>query len=1113
MTAFKVYRSSAGSGKTYTLTKEFVKLALVAPAARGGFSPGYYARILAVTFTRDAAAEMKERVVSALERIKGWAPGQALPLLDDLLAEIPAEYPPYANWAAEALRRELVRRAGLVFSTLIHQYSDLSISTIDSFTNRIVQSFTKDLDISFNYEVETEAGPLLEEAVQRLLDRAGEKRDPQLTAWLTEFARQQAEDEHDWDIERLLLNFGENIFREGTRPLIEQLGSLTKADFRQVRDQLATLRRNFEQFLHERGEAAMRLVGQRGLTAGSFFQTEKGIFGFFNRLSKKEFELFLKDDPGYNSYVDKTINENKWYIDKVNPAEKAAVDAIAPDLARLFGQVTDRRDRDLGPYLVAGFVLKNIYRLATIHELEREVRQLMAEKNKVHISEFNHRINQIVEHEPVPYIYERMGERYQHILIDEFQDTSQMQWHNLIPLMANALGYQLANMVVGDAKQSIYRWRGGNAELIVKLPEVPTAQPGSPIALESQIFRRLYGEYFLGNNYRSLPQVIELNNDFFGFVQQQNREAYPGLGRYFDQHSQQAHRGAGGHVEWSFLAKDEKRPQQDEYRRLTFARCRALVDQLVAHHGYQLRDVTILCRNNAGASYLAEQFLAHQYQVISTESLLLTFSPTVSFVVDFLRVLVQPVNHLRKSELLYFLFRHFGLDGQANRYRAETHEAIATASRENSLKQFFAFLKDHFGAALVSRKLQYLSLYETVEELIRVFDLNRAHAEQIYLQRLLDEVATFGQNQSNDLPEFLEHWDRNSHKISVSTPKTGNAIQVMTIHKAKGLQFPVVIVAFADWSTIPKPGSETWADWADNLLVPQLRTVILPLQKNLLRTEFAELYQRELEATFIDAINMLYVAMTRPEERLYVLAKGGEQKKSDNTTVQHWLRAYLDHRQLGPQTDHLGEHVVLQADPGPKVGQAKPSDETEYQVAQFLSTECRDKIRMRRDDTGLGERKISIEKMYEAQKQGNLMHYAFEKVSTRDDIAKAVQRLVFAGLLAPEEQAALAEKMEAVTRLPALAGLFERQPGRKILNEKELIVRVGNSEDSRRPDRVVIDPDQITVVDYKTGAEQQPSHVKQISEYAKFIQQIPAYRHLPVRKLLVYTEVMKVVQV
>jgi ATP-dependent helicase/nuclease subunit A len=1111
MKAFKVYRSSAGSGKTYTLTKEFVKLALVAPAARGGFSPGYYARILAVTFTRDAAAEMKQRVVSALERIKDWAPGQALPLLDDLLAEVPAEYPAYATWAADALRRELVRRAGLVFSTLIHQYSDLSISTIDSFTNRIVQSFTKDLNISFNYEVETEGTALLEEAVQRLLERAGPKRDPQLTAWLTEFARQEAEEERDWNIERSLLAFGQNIFREGTRPLIEQLGNLTKADFRELRDHLTTLRRGFEQFIHERGAAAIQLIGQRGLTADNFYYGNTGIFGFFGRLHKKDLSKILEGDPGYNSYVGKTIGENKWYIDKTSPAAKAAIDAIASELTQLFGQIIDRRDRDLGHYLVAGFVLKNIYRLATIHELEREVRQLMAEKNKVHISEFNHRINQIIENEPVPYIYERMGERYQHLLIDEFQDTSQMQWHNLIPLMANALGYQLANMVVGDAKQSIYRWRGGNAELIVSLPAVPTAQPGSPIAEESQVFRQMYSEHFLGSNYRSLPQVIELNNDFFGFVQQQAAQTYPGLGRYFDQHHQQAHRGAGGHVEWSFLTKDGDPPRQDEYQRLTFARCRALVDQLVAHHGYQLRDVTVLCRYNAGASYLAEQFLAHQYQVISTESLLLTFSPTVSFVIDFLRVLVQPVNHLLKSELLYFLFQHFGLDGQANRYRAETHETIVAASRESSLKQFFVFLKDHFGAALVSRKLQYLSLYETVEELVRVFDLNRAHAEQIYLQRLLDEVAAFGQNQSNDLPDFIEHWDSHKGSISVSTPKTGNAIQVMTIHKAKGLQFPVVVLAFADWATDPKPRSEAWADWDSNELVPKLKTAIVPLTKSLLRTEFAELYQRELEATFIDAINMLYVAMTRPEERLYVLAKGGDKKANDDT-VQHWLRTYVAHRQLEPQTDHLGAHVVLCADPGPKVGQAKPSDETEYRVSRFMSTECRDKIRMRRDDTGLGEHKISIEKMYEAQRQGNLMHYAFEKVNTRADIAKAVQRLVFAGLLAPEEQASLAEKMEAITQLPALADLFEQRPGRKILNEKELIVRVGSSEDSRRPDRVVIDPDRLTIVDYKTGAEQQPSHVKQISEYAKFIQQIPAYRHLPVQKLLVYTEVMKVVQ-
>ena len=1110
MQSFKVYRSSAGSGKTFTLTKEFIKLALVAPAAPAGFSPYYYSNILAVTFTRDAAAEMKERVVSTLERIKDWAVGQSLPLLEDLLTEIPVEYPPYATMPTEALRLELVRRAGQVFSTIIHQYSDLAISTIDSFTNRIVQSFTRDLDISFNYEVEIETEPLLEEAVQRLLDRTGEKRDAQLTLWLTEFVQQQVTDERDWNIERTLIDFGKYIFREDTRPLIAQLGHLNKTDFRDIRDELYRARAGFEKYLVERGQAAMHLIERSELTASSFYQVTSGIYAFFLRLANREFANILADGEGYGAHVKKTISENKWYGGKASHSEKSAVDGISSKLATLFHEIITYRDRHLGNYLVAGYGLQNNYRLGTIHELEREVRQLMIEKNKVHISEFNHRINQIVENEPVPYIYERMGEKYKHILIDEFQDTSQMQWHNLIPLVANALGYDLTSMVVGDAKQSIYRWRGGNAELIVALPGVPSALPGSPIAVESLIFRRLYSEHFLGTNFRSLPQVIDFNNHFFDFVCQQNQVNFPELGRYYAQHSQLAHKAAGGHVELSFLASGDKSPKVEEYRRLTFARCRALVDTLVGEQGYELGDITILCRQNSNASYLAEQFLAHQYQVISTESLLLSYSPTVSFVIDFLRVLTQPVNHLRKSELLYFLFRHFARDGQGNKYRAETHEAVARASRENSLKLFFLFLKENFGASLVSRKLQYLSLYETVEELIRVFELNRAHAEQIYLQRLLDEVAAFGQNQSNDLPEFLEHWDRKCDSISVSTPKTGNAIQIMTIHKSKGLQFPVVILPFADWDTTPKNDSRIWADWAGNQLVPKLKTVIVPLKKELLQTEFAEIYQREIEATFIDSANTLYVALTRPEEKLYILTKGGD--KTEGKKIQKWLRDYVANQEP-TQADAMGAHFVVRADAGPKTGQAKPASGGEYRLTHFLSTECRDKIRMRRDDTGMGERKISIESMYEAQKQGNLVHYAFEKVKTRGDIAKAVQKLIFAGLIEPDQQAAMVAKMEAVTQLPELADYYHALPLRKILNEKELIVRTGNSEDSKRPDRVIIDPDLITIIDYKTGAEQQPSHVKQITDYAKFIQQIPAYQDRPAQRLLVYTEVMKVVRV
>jgi ATP-dependent helicase/nuclease subunit A len=1121
---FLVYRSSAGSGKTFTLTKEFVKLALVAPANGCRASAGYYRRILAVTFTRDAAAEMKKRVVDSLNEVRRLAPEQYHPLLDGfLLKEIPQEYPVFASHAPADLRAELVARAGEVFNHLLHNYSDLAISTIDAFTNRVVQSFAKDLDLPFDYEVEMDTERLLDEAVAQLLSRAGEKQDPYLTAWLREFVQNQAQDEHDWNIERLLANFGKQLFSDDRKPHLARLAQVRPADFKTALDQLCARLAQFRQRLSGLARQALDLLHTHGIDLADLANGRSGIGNaYFKKLAELDRAKVI---GGPSATVADNVAQNKWAVGGVSPQQKAVINGMAPQLAQLYHELENYRQAHVAAYLLAGYARQPIYLLGLASQLQQAVDRRLREKNQVLLSDFNHRINQIVENEPVPYLYERIGEQFRHLLIDEFQDTSQMQWHNLIPLLTNGLASNQASMVVGDAKQSIYRWRGGNAELIVRLPEVPTAQPDSPLAQEAYLLAQQYQARQLAVNFRSLPQIVQFNNQFLDFVLAQAPAGAADLDQFYAQHAQTARRENGGHVELSQLAAQDKMTNQ-KYGQLTFARCHQLIGQLVGQQGYQLSDIAILCRRNQEAAHLAQQLLANHVRVISSESLLIKNSPTVRFVMEFLQVMTQPVNHLLKSGLLYFLYRHLKGEGAQGRFRAATHQAVAAASRDNSLKNFFAFLAENFGKTLVFRKLQYLSLYETVEEIVRVFELNTLPNEQIYLQRLLDEVADFGQNQSNNLSDFLAHWERQAHKLSVTTPKTGNAVQVLSIHKAKGLQFPVVIVPYADWSLEPKHGEQVWVNWEGNPLAPSLPTLLLPLKKELANPVFAdqypeltELYQKELAACYIDAINMLYVALTRPEEKLYLLTKAqapsaGKNKKDEPpTNVGQLLAAHaLACPGAETRTDDLGEHWVLQPDPGPKRAKADPNAPGEYHLPQFISTECRDKIRMRRDDTGQGPAKITIDKLYEAQKQGNLLHFAFEKVRTGQDIDRAAQKLGYAGLIGPEELPGLVAQMRAVVALPQLAPYFEAAPGRRILLERELLVKTGLSTDTLRPDRVVLDPDQLTIIDYKTGDEQ-PGHHEQVTRYARAWQQMPAFSHLPVQKLIVYTQLLKVIVV
>ncbi|MCU0450888.1 MAG: UvrD-helicase domain-containing protein [Bernardetiaceae bacterium] len=1112
---FLVYRSSAGSGKTFTLTKEFVKLALVGPASSHHFSAGYYRRILAVTFTRDAAAEMKKRVVGSLDQLRQLRPGESYSLLDDfLLPEIPLEYPDFAT--TTDLRAQLVDRAGQVFDHLLHNYSELAISTIDAFTNRVVQSFAKDLDLPFNYEIEMDTERLLDEAIAQLLNRAGEKQDPYLTAWLREFMQNQAQDEQNWHIEGQLRKFGSTLFNDDRKPHLARLAQLRPADFRAARDQLNAHHARFRQYVSGLAQQALQLLEQQGI---GFSDLANGKSGIGNAYFKKLAELDpdkLVDGP--TKTVIENVEKNKWEATKISPEVKVAIVQIAPQLAQLYHQLEDYRQTHLATYLLAGYARQPLYLLGLASQLQQEVDKLLRDKNRVMLSEFNHRINQIVENEPVPYLYERIGEQFRHLLIDEFQDTSQMQWHNLLPLLANGLASNQASMVVGDAKQSIYRWRGGNAEMIVHLPQVPTVDADSPLAQETTVLGQHYQARQLAVNFRSLPQIVQFNNQFFDFVLAQVPEPMADLGQFYARHAQTARHEKGGHVELSLLGGPDK-ISGSKYQQLTFERCLRLIGQLTQQQGYQLSDIAILCRRNVEAAYLAQQLLAHDIRVISSESLLIKNSPAVRFIVGFLRVMTQPVNHLLKSELLYFLYRHLKGEGAQGRFQAATHQAVAPASRDNSLKNFFDFLAENFGKTLVFRKLQYLSLYETAEELVRVFELNTLPDEQIYVQRLLDEVVDFGQTRSNNLSDFLAHWDRQADKLSVTTPKTGNAVQLVTIHKAKGLQFPVVIVPYADWALAPNARERVWVNWEGNRLAPTLPTLLLPIKQELANPHFAgqypelaQVYHRETTASFIDAVNILYVALTRPEEKLYLLTKHEPKPGAELKSVGQLLANYAEAYASDSRTDDLGQHWVLQADEGPKLAKAGDNAPAEYRLPQFISTECRDKIRMRRDDTGQGAAKISIDKLYEAQKQGNLLHFAFEKVRTELDIERAAQKLVFAGLIGPGELPGLVAQMRAVVALPQLAPYFQAAPGRRILLERELLVKAGTGTETQRPDRVVLDPDLLTIIDYKTGDEQ-PSHREQVTRYARAWQQMPPYRHLPVQKLVVYTQLLKVVTV
>ena len=440
---FVVYRSSAGSGKTFTLVKEYLKLLLE--------NPLQFRHILAITFTNKAANEMKERVIRALTAFSALEEPTVSKADRTLLEKLEEE--------TGMTEDEIVNRSRTALSLILHRYSEFAIGTIDSFSHRVIRTFAHDFRLPVRFDVETESDVLISTAVDMVLQRAGE--DQELTRLLVSFLETRLEEEEGWDIEGIFTKFARNLINEEGLAHIEGLRNISLAQFQVIADELRRSILEFEQQVASEAKAADRLISERGISLGAFFYGRSGIGKYFSDLANRR----MKVEP--NSHVRKTIEEDKWTSGKASPVEIQKIKEISGTLTRHFERLMVLWNTRGGEYRLLKLISGTIYTLAVLNEIGQTLRQFKEQNNLVHISEFNSRIASVVMNEPVPFIYERMGEQYHNLLIDEFQDTSVLQWMNFVPLFENSLASGHFNMVVGDGKQAIYRWRGGDIDQFI----------------------------------------------------------------------------------------------------------------------------------------------------------------------------------------------------------------------------------------------------------------------------------------------------------------------------------------------------------------------------------------------------------------------------------------------------------------------------------------------------------------------------------------------------------------------------------------------------------------------------------------------------------------------
>jgi len=1016
--------------------------------------PSRFRNILAITFTNKAANEIKQRIIASLKLLSLMTEepvsGKNQILVEKLRTKTGLSF------------EELIKSAGIVLSLILHNYGDFSVSTIDSFMHRVIRAFSFDLKLSMNFEVEMNTDLLLASAVDALLADVG--RNDQITDVLVKFVRERAEEDENWQIDRDLQSFANNLFREDAIDFLKPAGEFSSEKLAALRKKLNGFTKEYEDDIVKLADQAMKLIENHGIGSEFIFQGNRGIYSYFKKLSEGLVETEA------NAYVSKTVNEGNWLSAKgVKAPEGSALLSISDDLLGFYREIESAIEGGSGRYELYRNLKRNLYPMAVLGELSLRLQAVKKELNVVSIAEFNRIISSIVMNEPVPFIYERTGEKFRHYLIDEFQDTSVLQWNNLLPLLDNALSHGAVNMIVGDGKQAIYRFRNGEVEQFMRLPLVDNPTESELVEQRSVSLKREYLPDTLGSNFRSRCEVVEFNNGFFSFAGQ---HFLTGLNDVYNEASQHSNpENKGGLVQLEFFTG-----AKSDFSDYNCRRVFELVGEL-QKAGYSPGDITVLCRSNKDSSAVALYLNANNVKVVSSDSLLLQKSPEVNFLVNWIGLMAEPENMICRTAVVAYLFA--GPDSM----EADKHLLLQKAT---DIRSFYGLLKDHeFDVS--ENAFRGLSLYDTCEELIRTFGLHLK--SPVYMQFFLDEVLAFSSGKAAGASDFLENWEQKKGKLSVVLPLSADAVQVMTIHKSKGLEFPVVIYAFAD-DAYKLTQKSAWVHLDDPDL-PEMPVAMLKMEKSLEKTRFADLYLNEDNKSKLDLLNMVYVAFTRPAERLYVLTGKPPEKETtnENKSLTGIILDFVKNCGLYDPAKAVytfGDDTRIDRHP-------EMEDPDSGLTAEFLTSNWQQRLVF----AGKAPRVWQAMEPGGKQAKGNLLHLALSQIQVPADLDNAVRSLLNVGLILPEDTEELFDRLDQILKHQAVSGFFTS--GGEVVSEAEILAPGGKSY---RPDRVVLYSDHTDVIDYKTGRPD-ISHTSQVLKYASLLKEMD---YPDVRAWLLYLE-------
>ena len=1011
--ALVVYKSSAGSGKTATLVLEYLQMCLP--------NPSEFKRTLAITFTNKAAGEMKSRIISTLELA---ANGEEYFLLDQIKTNLN-----FTSAKLKSASQELL-------SQILHNYDEFAVSTIDSFVHRVVRTFANEMNLPANFEVILDKEDIVPEIVDELFDKVGS--DIDLTRIMLSYVMKQIEDEKSHDLGNILSDFVGYNLSEDVFEQKQFLESLKLSDFPPMIKHLVKKQSALKALIEKNAQDAISLFASVSLGFDDLSNKKRGIFGYFQNL------VSLKDDKKLtpNSYAIKAIEEDRWVAAKADQNTISSVNQIKEELKNLFNSI-----QEITPhYFLVKLINSRIYSVALTTEIQKLFAEFVDRTTKVHISEFNKKISENIAGQPLPFLYERLGFKYKHFLIDEFQDTSVLQWDNLLPLVEESLASNNFNMLVGDAKQAIYRFRSGEVELFADLPNLYNNDGSQLSNSREQLLKSQFNEKFLEVNYRSNKHIVEFNNDFFAFLTQSESDRFK---RNYKKLEQKVHHKDDGFVSLNIIDA-EKAADYSESRL-------EIIEGFVSRSveaGFKRGDICVLCRSKQQISEIAAHLISKNYSIVSSESLLVANSPKVSLIIAFLRLLVKPNE---KTLLANFVFKHFAL------LDSEDAESEFKTIVDSKVSFPNAVLK-LIGEGRDADSLLALSVYEICELLIKTMHFD--NPADAFIQYFLDFVFKTQTAGNFTLNDFLTVWDDKKNKVFVELPEDKEAIKIMTAHKSKGLDFEIVIADL--YSSRNNKSKDFWAE-INIEGEEKLSKTMLPLNKSISSIGMEDVYDEENEKERLDFLNLVYVTFTRASKALF--AVGFNSKKDYFGTL---LRNYIEHKVPDIEESTIYEFGELKFFPKKKEEDAEKGKE-KFILDNMLSADWHSIIKIADAEDIYWE----ANDFTKPTAFGKLVHKILSEVNYSSDVSRSVAKYGMSGLIDKEEQIKIASIATKVVEHPMLKKYFA--DGVLVKNETELYDKNGKTI---RPDRVVKDGDKLIIIDYKTGSKE-TKHIAQINSYAE----------------------------